>query len=386
MDIKNLVKEYFDYGVEMRRYFHQYPELSWQEFNTSKKIKEELDKMEIPHKTVKETGVLGFIKGKNPGKKLGIRADIDALPVTEETGLDFASENEGVMHACGHDMHTATLLATAKVLNELKDEFNGEIVLIFQPAEEFIEDSGAEYLAELKEIQSLDRIIGLHVWANMPVGTASIKVGPIMASSDTFDIYIKGLSGHGATPNLSIDPIIAGGMVVEGLQTIVSRENDPLQPQVISVTAFNSGNSKNVIPEMAHLMGTTRAFDNDIRLNYEKQIRRILDGVETLTRSEIELDYQYGCPPTINNEEAAMLGMKIAKGVLPDGLDEDFPILMGGEDFSKYLAHIPGCFMLLGGGIEGGLIAQHNEKFDIDEKSIEYGMEYFVRYAIEYLD
>lgn len=386
--MKNLtdeINENKDYVINLRRYFHENPELSWKEVNTSKRIQKEMDEMGIPYEVVKEIGVIGHIKGKGEGKKLGIRADIDALPVKEETGLPFASKNEGVMHACGHDAHISILLGTAKILNDLKDEFNGEILIIFQPAEEYIQDSGAKYLSQVPEIKGLDRIIGLHIWGDIDSGRASLKEGPIMASADTFDIYIKGISGHGASPHKSIDPIIAGSMVVNALQTIVSRENDPLEPQVISVTAFNSGNSKNVIPETAHLEGTTRSFNNDLRSKYKREMQRVLEGVAITTRAEIELDYHDGTPATVNEKESTEMGKEVAKEVFKDGFIEDYPKLMGGEDFAKYLLNIPGCFLLLGGAGKKGKIAQHNEKFDIDEDALVLGIEYFIKYALKYL-
>lgn len=386
--MKNLIdkiNENKDYVINLRRYFHENPELSWEEVNTSKRIRKELEEMNIPYELVKDIGVIGHIKGKGEGKRLGIRADIDALPVKEETGLSFASKNEGVMHACGHDAHISILLGAAKILNELKDEFKGEILIIFQPAEEYIQDSGAKYLSQVPEIKSLDRIIGLHIWGDIESGSASLKEGPIMASADTFDIYIKGISGHGASPNKSIDPIVAGSMVVNALQTIVSRENDPLEPQVISVTAFNSGNSKNVIPENAHLEGTTRSFNNDLRSKYKSEMQRVLEGVAITTRTKIELDYHDGTPATVNEKESTEMGIEVAKEVFKDGFIEDYPQLMGGEDFAKYLLNIPGCFLLLGGAGKKGKIAQHNEKFDIDEDALKLGVEYFVKYAIKYL-
>lgn len=384
-DLIDKIKENKEYIINLRRYFHENPELSWKEVNTSKRIQKELDEMGVDYKVVKDIGVIGLIKGKKEGKRLGIRADIDALPVKEETGLDFASKNEGVMHACGHDAHISILLGAAKILNDLKEELIGEILVIFQPAEEYIQDSGAKYLSQIPEIKNLDRIIGLHIWGDIESGKASLNEGPIMASADTFDIFIKGISGHGASPHKSIDPIVAGSMVVNALQTIVSRENDPLEPQVISVTAFNSGNSKNVIPEIAHLEGTTRSFNNELRSKYKSEMERVLEGVSLTTRAEIKLDYHDGTPATVNEKESTIMGIEVAREVFKDGFIEDYPKLMGGEDFAKYLLNIPGCFLLLGGAGKKGKIAQHNEKFDIDEDALALGVEYFIRYALKYL-
>lgn len=385
LSLDKYIKEVEEYVIKMRRYFHENPELSWDEYNTSKKIKEELEKMDIPFETVKETGVIGTIKGKNPGKSLGIRADIDALPVTEKTDLEFKSKNEGVMHACGHDSHTAILLGTGKVLSQMKDKINGEIKLIFQPAEEYIQDSGAKYLSEVESIKNLDRIIALHIWAAMDSGKGALRVGPIMASADTYDIYIKGVGGHGAAPHTTVDPIVAGTEVVTALQTIVSREIDPLEPAVISVTAFNSGNSKNVIPPTAHLEGTVRAFNNDLRDSFEERMKRVLDGVAKNTRAEIKLDFHRGTPATINEEEATKLGLEVGKEVFGENLITDWPKEMGGEDFAKYLINTPGCLLFLGGAGEAGKFNQHHENFQIDEKAFILGVEYFTKYAMKYL-
>lgn len=385
MDIKKLVKDVEEYVIKQRRHFHENPELSWEEVETSKRIRAELDDMGIPYEVVKETGVVGTIKGGHPGKALGIRADIDALPVTEKTDLEFASKNDGVMHACGHDTHTAILLGTAKVLNEIKDELHGEIRLIFQPAEEFIQDSGAKYLSEVESVKSLDRIIALHIWAAIEAGKGALRVGPIMASADTFDIYIEGVGGHGAAPHTTVDPIVTGTEVVNALQTIVSREVDPLEPAVISVTAFNSGNSKNVIPRTAHLEGTVRAFNNDLRDEFEPMMKRVLDGVALTSRAKIELDFHRGTPATINDPEATEMGIEVMKEVFGDNFVPDFPMQMGGEDFAKYLVNTPGCLIYLGGAGPAGKFNQHHECFQVDESTFKLGVEYFVRYALKYL-
>lgn len=386
MDIKEKITEVEDYVINLRRHFHMNPELSWEEVETSNVIAEELDKMGIEYKRVKKTGIIGTIKGGKEGKTLGIRADIDALPVKEETGLEFASKVDGKMHACGHDAHAAILLGTAKVLNEIKEDLAGDVRLIFQPAEEYIQDSGAKYLSQDEDVLNIDRIIALHIWANIESGKAALREGPIMASADTFDIYVEGKSGHGAQPNQTIDPIVAGSMVVNALQTIVSRENNPKDAQVISVTAFNSGSSKNVIPQEAHLEGTTRSFNNELRDGFEEQMRRVLDGVAMTTRAKITLDYHDGTPATINEKEATELGIKVVKEVFgEEGFVPDFDLQMGGEDFAKYLVNTPGCLLFLGGAGEKGCFAQHNEKFELAEDSFKLGVEYFVKYALEYL-
>lgn len=386
MDIKSLVKGVESYTIELRRYFHENPELSWQEFNTSKKIRGELDKMGISYENGCGTAVIATINGGKPGKVLGIRADMDALPVEEKTGLDFASKTKGVMHACGHDGHSAILLGVAKALSEIKESLAGEVRLIFQPAEEDIEKSGAKCVLSMDGFKGIDRIISLHLMTTIPSGHALLKSGPLMASSDTFEIKITGKGGHGAMPSLSIDPIVAGSMAVSALQTFVSRENDPSDTSVITVASFHSGDAYNVIPESALLTGTTRTISNDVRDSMEEKMKRILDGVALTTRTQIDLKYNYGSPATINHKEASALGEEILKDMLGDKFNNDFPPAMGSEDFSRYLQVIPGCMMFLGAAIEGKAFPHHNENFCINEDVFTLGIEYFVRYAIEYLN
>lgn len=385
MNIEDIVKNIEDYVIEQRRYFHENPELSWEEFNTSKRVQEELEKMGIPFETGCETAVIGTIRGAHEGPVLGIRADMDALPVVEETGLSFASKNPGVMHACGHDAHTATLLGAAKVLNEMKDKIKGSVKLVFQPAEEDIANSGAKCVLTMDGFKDIDRMIALHYMTTIPSGEALLKSGPLMASSDTFDIYINGKGGHGAIPSSAIDPIVAGSLAVTALQTFVSRENNPSDTSVLTIAAFNSGDTPNVIPERAQLKGSTRNVSNDVRNGMEEKMRRILDGVALSTRTEIKLDYHHGSPATINDKEASDLGEKILEEIFGDGFSNDFPTVMGSEDFSRYLEIIPGCMTMIGATIEGKEYPHHNEKFDINEDVLINGVEYFVRYALEYI-
>ncbi|NLY47366.1 MAG: amidohydrolase, partial [Tissierella sp.] len=265
-----------EYVIEMRRYFHKHPEISWKEVNTSNKICEELDKMNIPYTRECETGVIGVIEGKKKNPVIGIRADIDALPMKEDTDLEFKSVNEGVAHSCGHDSHTAMLLGAAKILSENKDQLDCTVKLVFQPAEEFIMDSGAKHMILIDEMKDIDNIVAAHIWSNIDSGTISVDVGPRMSSADTFKIEIKGKGGHGAMPADAIDPIVTAGAVISNLQTLVSRELPPTEPCVISVCSFNSGSAPNIIPDMAVLQGTTRSFNNEIRESYPEKMERII--------------------------------------------------------------------------------------------------------------
>ena len=233
--------------VKLRRYFHEHPELSWQEYHTQEKIMEYLDELGISYKKSCKTGVIASIQGKkSTGKVIGIRADIDALPVTELSDCPWKSKTEGLMHACGHDTHITILLGTAKLLKQMEEELTVTVKLLFQPAEECIEDSGAGYMKEDPEALSCDRMIALHIWSKLPAGTASIRYGAVMTATDTFDIFVKGKGGHGALPHQTVDPVVAGSELVMSLQRIVSREISPLEPAVISVTSFSSGNGQNL--------------------------------------------------------------------------------------------------------------------------------------------
>lgn len=380
------IKKLEPYVVEQRRYLHEHPELSWHEFDTSKHVREELDKMGIPYEIVEKVGVVGIINGSKSGKSIGIRADMDALPITENTGLEFSSKNAGVMHACGHDMHTAVLLGTAKVLNEMKDELKGKVVLIFQPSEEKLEKLGASVMKEHPEVKALDRVIGLHVMPSLKAGQAALRVGPVMAATDMFDIFIEGKGGHGAMPHMTVDPIIAGVQLINAFQTIVSREIDPLKATVLSITAFNAGSSQNVIPSEAHLKGTARTFDNDMKDKIIEMMQRIADGVAEATRTKIRIENQKGPYATVNDEKATLMGIEVAKEVFGNGLVFDHPPIMPGEDFSEYLRQTPGVFMFLGVSNVANEFALHQDNFSPREDAMILAVEYFVKYAKKFLE
>lgn len=389
MKLDKVIDEVRPYVVEMRRHFHAHPEKSWDEYNTAERIEKELEEMGIPFKRVCKTGVIGTIEGKNSSRKsLGIRADIDALEVGEETGLCFQSQNSGIMHACGHDAHTAMLLGTAKILKSMEDDLRCTVKLIFQPAEEYIKDSGAKYMKDIDEVKELDHIITMHIWSDLEAGTASIVEGPRMASADTFDIYINGKGGHGAMPSSTVDPIIIASEFVSKLQTIVSREVNPIDTAVISICSFQSGNSANIIPDTAHLQGTARTFNNKLREEFPERIERVLKGTCEAMRADYRLDYHMGTPATINDSFSAEIGRKVAKEVFGEAGLVDYSPQMGGEDFAKYLVQTPGSLMFLGGGNvkEDKKYPHHNSRFDIDEKALPLGVEYFVRFVLEIQD
>ena len=387
MNFKYVDKELEEYIIKNRRYFHQNPELSWKEENTSDYILKELQNLGIEARKIVKTGVLGVINPEKDGEVLAIRADIDALPVCEETDLDFKSKNNGVMHACGHDSHAAMLLGTAKKLQEIKDEI-GKVVLLFQPAEEFIKNSGATHIVEEKilENEKASRILAIHVWNSLESGSISLKEGPVMASADTFKIEIIGRGGHGSEPHLTVDPIAVGSLLVQNLQNIVSRVNSPIKPMVLSVTAFNSGNTYNVIPDRAQLLGTTRAFDNNLRERFPEMMEKVIKGICIANGADYNFEYNFGTPATINEKESVEFGKKIIDDILGEEKNIDFEPRMGGEDFAKYLMNIPGVLMFLGVKVDGEVYPHHNSRFMIDEKSLKIGAEYFISYTREYFN
>lgn len=385
MPYKYVDKDLEEYIISHRRYFHENPELSWHEEKTSTYILKELTKLGIEARKIVGTGVLGLINPDKDGKVLAIRADIDALPIEEKSDLDFKSKTKGVMHACGHDTHAAILLGACKKLVSMKDEL-GKVVLLFQPAEEFIKDSGAKHVIEEKilEKEGVDRIIALHIRSSLRSGTVAIQDGPIMASADTFSLEIIGNGGHGSEPHLTIDPIAIGSLIVQNLQNIVSRKNKPSKSIVLSVTAFNSGNTENVIPDMAELLGTTRTFDNKLRKKFPEMMETVIKGICEANEAKYRFKYNFGTPATVNEKESSDFGRRVAGEILGEENVVYHEPRMGGEDFAKYLSHIPGAMMFLGARIKDEDHPHHSSRFEIDESALKTGSEYFISYARNY--
>jgi amidohydrolase len=329
-------------------------------------------------------GVVSLLKGGSPGKTLMIRADMDALPVQEETGLPFASEHPGAMHACGHDANMAMALGAAAVLQGIRDCLKGNVKFIFQPAEEGA--SGAKPMIEagVMEDPHVDWAIGCHLWPGMPQGSVGVKAGPIMAAMDRFDIKILGRGGHGAMPHLCVDALEVGTQVVNALQRIVSRQMNPLQPSVVTVGSFHAGTAFNVIPETAEMCGTTRTFDRSIWQSWPERMEKVVRGVCESMGARHQFNYTYGCPPTVNDAAMADLVRRCAV----DALGEDRVVTpdstMGGEDMSYFLERAQGCYYFLGVGREGGAPV-HNPRFDFDEAVLLTGAEIHCRVALELL-
>lgn len=376
--IKKLAQQYASEFIDIRRHLHAHPELSYQEFETSKFVQGKLTEFGIPFEVKATTGVVGLIKGKNPGSRIiALRADMDALPIKEENDIPYKSKNEGVMHACGHDVHTACLLGAAKILNELKEEWEGTVKLIFQPGEEK-NPGGASMMIKdgVLENPKPQAILALHVNTILEVGQLSFRGGKVMASADEIYITVKGKGGHAASPHLTIDPILISSHLVIALQQLVSRNNNPFNPSVLSITSFNGGNTTNVIPNEVKLMGTFRAMDEEWRFKAHELIRKITTDLVSSMGGTVDLHIDVGYPCVMNNEKVNASARKKAEEYMGAKYVSETELRMGAEDFGYYAQQIPACFYRLGTmntakGITAGV---HTPVFNIDESAIEIGM------------
>jgi len=386
MNIKELTKKYSQYITDMRREFHMYPEIGWQEVNTSKRIQEELDKMGIPYIPAAKTGIIATIEGKKGGKTVSLRADMDALEVEELNEVDYKSRNKGVSHACGHDGHMAMLLGAAKVLSEIKNELNGTVKLIFQPAEEAM--NGAPSIIEDGGLDGVDNIFGIHIIGMFPVGLISVGKGPRMSSADHFFIDVIGKGGHGGMPDQTVDSVVAASAIVMNLQSIASREINPVEPVVISVGKFHAGTRYNVIAGSARLEGTTRCFDHEIGKKLPDIMERIITNTAKSYRAEAKLEYVKGVPPTVNETKSADRTEKMVINTYGKDVLFQMPPITGAEDFSFYLEKVPGVYIFIGAMNEEkkACQAQHHERFNIDEDALEIGTVLHVQYSLDFLN
>ena len=378
LKIKELAKKYTPEFIEIRRHIHANPELSYQEFETSKFVQQKLTEFGIPFEIKATTGVVGLIKGKNPENRIiALRADMDALPIKEENEVPYKSKVDGVMHACGHDVHTTCLLGAAKILSELKDEWEGTVKLIFQPGEEK-NPGGASLMIKdgVLENPAPQAILALHVHTMMDTGKLSFRSGKVMASADELYFTIKGKGGHAASPHLAVDPILISSQLVIALQQVVSRNNNPFNPSVLSITSFNGGNTTNVIPGEVKLMGTFRAMDEQWRFEAHELIRNISENIVHSMGGEVDLHIDVGYPCVYNSEKVNDAAMKAAETFLGTEYVSETELRMGAEDFGYYAQEIPACFFRLGTmnkskGITSGV---HTPTFNVDEDAIETGM------------
>ena len=376
--IKKLAKEYSPEFIQIRHHLHANPELSYQEFETSKFIQSKLKEFGIPYEVKATTGVVGLIKGKNPDSRVfAIRADIDALPILEENDVDYKSTKKGIMHACGHDVHTTCLLGAAKILNELKNEWQGTIKLIFQPGEEK-NPGGASYMIRegVLENPKPSGIVAMHVHTGMPVGKTSFRSGKVMASADELYFTIKGKGGHAASPHLCVDPILIASHLIISLQQIVSRNSNPFDPSVLSITSFQAGATTNVIPNEVKLMGTFRAMDEKWRTEAHRLIEKISKELVHSMGGEIDLHIDKGYPAVINNEKLNAEVKNAAGQFLGKENVQETELRMGAEDFGYYAQQIPACFYRVGVMNKEKRITSgvHTPTFNIDENAIEVGM------------
>ena len=373
MNIRSEIKDIEKNIIDWRRDFHQYPELGFDEHRTSKIIGEALKEMGLaPQMNVGKTGVTADLTFGD-GPTVALRADMDALPMQETSGLDFSSKHDGVMHACGHDGHMAMLLGAAKVLTQNGDSFNGTVRFIFQPAEEGA--GGARYMIEDGCLDGVDEIYGIHVWNYQPVGEVGITDGPVLAAADMFEIKIKGIGGHGAAPQGTVDAVVVSSHLVQALQTIVSRNTNPLESTVVTIGTINGGHNFNIIADDVTLSGTARAYTEENRNLIKTRMTEIIDGVAKTFGAEISFDYEDGYPPTINHTDPANKVLKAAERVV--GEKAGMPYLsMGGEDFSYYLQKIPGCFFFVGSAPNDQKLFEtphHCSHFTMDERALLVG-------------
>lgn len=375
--VQNLEEEI----VATRRDIHKHPELSFKEFRTAKLVSEKLQSLGIEvREQVGKTGVVGTLSGGKKGPTIALRADMDALPMQETSDVPYASIHEGVMHACGHDGHTAMLLGAAKVLSDKRDQIAGNVKFIFQPAEEGY--AGAKYMVADGALEGVDEIYGIHLWNYQKFGTVGVKPGPIMAASDKFIIDIQGIGGHGACPQGTVDPIVVAAHLITALQTIVSRNTNPLESTVVTVGMMEGGTNFNIIPHHATLKGTARAYTEENRSLIKKRMAEITAGVGATYGAKITLDYQDGYPPTINADEQAQVLLEAAQKIVGD-TEAGYPYLsMGGEDFSYFAQEVPACYFLVGSAPldrEPMSVPHHCSHFDIDERALLVGASVFVQ-------
>ena len=365
-----------------RRDIHENPELLYDVHRTAAFVADRLREFGCDEVAtgLGRTGVVGVIKGKKPAGKgeikvIGLRADMDALPIEEETNLPYASKTPGKMHACGHDGHTAMLLGAARYLAETRN-FAGDAVVIFQPAEEGGAGAAAMIKDGLMDRFGIEQVYGMHNGPGIPVGSFAIRSGPVMAATDSIDIKIEGHGGHAARPHLCIDSLLVGAQLVTALQTIVSRSVDPLESAVISICAFNAGNAHNVIPQTAELKGTVRTLTPEVRELVGKRVREVVEGVARLTGAKIDLKYERGYPVTVNHAEQTDFATRIAKEIAGDANVHETPPLMGAEDFAYMLEARPGAFIFCGNGDSAGL---HHPAYNFNDEAIVYGTSYWIK-------
>ena len=384
MKINPQVKKFKNKIIKIRRDIHKHPELSFQEFRTAKLVSDSLKKFGLEvYEKIGKTGVVGILNGARRGKTIAFRADMDALPIQETSDLSYKSVNDGVMHACGHDAHTAMLLVAAEILSQNIEQISGKIKFIFQPAEEGF--GGAKFMIDDGALEGVEEIYGLHVWNYQESGTIGLKSGPVMAAADKFEIIINGIGGHGAAPQGTVDCVVVSSYLIQSLQTIVSRNTNPIDSTAITIGQINGGYNFNIIADKVILKGTARSYTEENRLMIKKRLLEIINGTESMFNAKIELIYEDGYPPVINDIATTKKLSRIANKIVGNKLISPY-LSMGGEDFSYFAQKVPGCFFFLGtmpDGKDKMSTPHHCSHFDIDEDSMVIGTSVFVELALQ---
>ena len=382
--IHQMIDDLYDEMVEIRRYLHQYPEVSFHEFKTAKYIANYYEKLDIPYeKNVGGNGIIATLKGGKPGKTVALRADFDALPIQDEKEVAYKSKNPGVMHACGHDGHTATLLVLAKVMKQLQKHLSGTIIFLHQHAEEMT-PGGAKPIIESGKLDEVDAVFGNHLWATTPLGTIQTRPGVFMAGADRFDVVINGRGGHGAYPHETKDALLIGAEIVSQIQNIISRRIDPLQTAVITIGKFEAGNTFNVIADKAKFVGTVRYLDPEIQQIIRTEMERVVKGICIANDADYIFNYEAGYPPVMNHEEETELIFKASAKIQEVKAAETVEPQMGGEDFSYYLQLKPGAFFFTGAKIENQHFPHHHPMFDFDERAMPIAAKMLIGAYLQY--
>lgn len=393
--LKALWVETSDYVIAKRRWYHAHPEIGYKEYATTEQICADLDELGIVWERPTDTGVVATICGTapdayaatgEPRRRLMLRADIDALPVSEQTGLAYASQNEGCMHACGHDCHIAMLLGAARLLTSISDELHGEVRLVFQPAEEG--GDGSTHMIDAGVLQGVDGVYGTHIWSDVASGKVSVEAGPRMAATDWWRIDVTGRSAHGAMPNQGADALLAGAAIVANLQAIVSRNMSPFEPAVVTVGQFHSGTARNVMAGSAWMQGTVRTFHEDAHTLIPQLMERIANETAAAYGCSAKLSYEVAHDTVVNTPEASELAAQAAREVLGEDALTTYQGSMPGEDFSNYLKLVPGVFVFLGSGTQdkdGIVWPQHSSCYNPDERVLVRGSLLAAQYTYDFL-
>jgi amidohydrolase len=372
--------------ITIRRELHAQPELSFQEHQTAEYITTSLERLPLDNlkERVGGTGVVADVRGKLPGRSVLVRADMDGLPLTEAVGLPFRSQRDGVMHACGHDVHMAIALELAVSLSVNRDRVPGLCRFAFQPAEEGA--GGAKPMIDAGVLQGIDRVIGLHVWAGLPTGQVSVREDAMMASADWFTLTVRGKGGHGAMPEASVDAVVIAAQIVTAIQTLASRETAPRAPVVVTLGSIHGGSAFNIIAGEVVIQGTLRTFDAGLRGQLLRRIAELAQGVAQAMRGSCEFRHESGAPPVVNDPAITALVAEAARGVLGEQAVVPFEPLLVGEDFSYFLNERPGCFFLLGGAPGGAPVVHHTAEFRIDERCLPIGLRVMIAAVLRLLE